>query len=79
MFRKPKKPIQRRVFSGYSDEEDIENSNQIEAMETEEIETKSETRLKKSKKIPSKDKNSIQGQPVKSSLLSFDDEGMHIL
>lgn len=27
LFRKPKKPIQRRVFSGYSDEEDIENND----------------------------------------------------
>lgn len=77
MFRKPKKPIQRRVFSGYSDEDDVENDNQNEAMDTEDIELKTDSRMKKiKKKSSSKDKSLPQGTSSKTSLLSFDDEGM---
>lgn len=74
MFRKPKKPIQRRVFSGYSDEEDVENSNQIDAMDTEDS---NDLKLESRSKNRKKDKSHKEKSTTKSSsLLSFDDDGM---
>lgn len=67
MFRRPKKPIQRRVFSSYGDgDEDDENNDSNDTKM--DIEPPS-----KSKKDKSKSKDN--GKAKKPSLLSFDDEG----
>ena len=65
MFRKPKKPIQRRVFSRY--DEDEENSDT--KMDTDQEPVPNRKEKKTDKKI--KDNEKLK----KPSLLSFDDEG----
>lgn len=67
LFRKPKKTIQRRVFSTYEDE-DIENDS---LMEVDEIQENERTKEKRKDKKSSKEKTS-SNKP--KSLLSFDND-----
>lgn len=68
LFRKPKKTIQRRVFScgdGEDEEMNVDNSDKFKSSEKD---RKSDKKNKEDGKLPKK-----------NSLLSFDDEGVCIL
>uniref|UniRef100_A0A1L8DHS0 Putative transcriptional regulator binding to the gc-rich sequence n=1 Tax=Nyssomyia neivai TaxID=330878 RepID=A0A1L8DHS0_9DIPT len=69
LFRKPKKPIQRRVFGSYDDDNDAENNEGGQKDPPERTTISSEQTSRKHKKDKTKDR-----EPVKTTLLSFDDE-----
>lgn len=70
LFRKPKKTIQRRVFSTYEDE-DIENDKSTQMEVDEEIEGNERNKEKRKDKKSSKERAS-SNKPT--SLLSFDND-----
>lgn len=74
LFRRPKKPMQRRVISSYDDEpteDDDDNGGPDEKMDIDQAPPAPSFRNKdKKKRVEPIDK------PKKSSLLSFGDEGM---
>lgn len=77
LFRRPKKPMQPRVFSGLSDEE----ANTIVApstdtrMDVDDADVSSTLRQKSSNRAEKKRIDATEKSSKKSSLLSFDDEG----
>lgn len=78
MFRKPKKTIQRRVFSAVEDEEESDNKEFSENVSTSEPPTDSigdstECQFEKSKKKKHKSKDKVKD--TGRTLLSFDDDG----
>lgn len=77
LFRRPKKPIQRRVFSSYGDDGDDDGNNDGggggDQMDTDEITMPVVS--SRSKKAERPKETSAEKLPKKTSLLSFDDEG----
>lgn len=94
LFRRPKKPMQRRVFSAASDEDNNENNiivsdsrrnrgddDDKDEMDVDPPSSKSaSSQLKEKIKSDKKVKGTEQKGPVKQkSLLSFGDDGMSII
>lgn len=88
MFRRPKKTIQRRVFSIAADEDDnTENENartdanrsdggsDDEKMDVDPVQVAHQLKERRNEKRPKDTDRKVTAQ--KSSLLSFGDEGMH--
>ncbi|KAG5680373.1 hypothetical protein PVAND_009882 [Polypedilum vanderplanki] len=70
LFKKPKKPIQRRVFSS---ENDFDNSEKMDIEEDNSKDSFKDDAVKEKKK-DKKDKDKSSSKSTKSSLLSFGDE-----
>lgn len=94
LFRRPKKPIQRRVFSAAYDEDNTENEDngadnrsqddENEKMDLDRVETPpppsiSTHKLKEQLNDKKLKDSEKKGSKQKSSLLSFGDEGMCII
>lgn len=83
LFRKPKKPIQRRVFSSYDEDENHENNdisthddNNKMVMDVDDVVENKLTSTKEKKKDKKIKENTSNNKfNNKMSLLSFDDEG----
>jgi hypothetical protein len=69
LFKKPKKPVQLRLFTSEVDSMEVDENEKAD----EEVKSK-----KKNKKEKDKDKDK-SSKPSKSSLLSFGDEGIRFV